>query len=315
MTVPPNRVPADIEIERVARAPFRLSWGAIFAGLLIALVLQLVFTLAGAAVGLAAWDPNSGTALGVGAAIWAIVSILVALYLGGATTGWAAGALTRPAGLLHGTLVWALSTLIMTWLVASGISSIAGTTFRVFGSVAGAATSAAASGISAAASNVSLPGNVSAGDVRARIDSVLRETGDPQLNPDSIRARASRVANTATQTSASNSDVLSELGNLISGTASQINRNDVINVIVARTGVTRAQAERTADRLIALRQSATAQLDTLGNTLGRKAESAASATSSALWWTLLGLGLSLAAAALGAASTAHSHPGAEPVSR
>ncbi|MGI8547833.1 MAG: hypothetical protein ACR2M1_10925 [Gemmatimonadaceae bacterium] len=305
MTNPLNRnTPADIMIERAGSAPFRLSWGAVFAGLVVALVLQLVLTLAGTAVGLAAWDPHSGSALGVGAAIWAIVSILLSLFIGGATAGWAAGALTRPVGMLHGTLVWALSTLVMTWLVASGIGAIAGTTFSVVGNVLGATAGVAAKGAGAAISAVASNTNVNAGDIQSQVATILRQTGDPALSPDSLRTAAQRAAGTATQTSASNGDVATEIGNMISGTASQINRTDVINVIVARTGVTRPEAERTADRLIALRQTASTKLDSLGNTIGTKvgqtAESAASATSSALWIAILGLGLSLAAAVFGA---------------
>lgn len=320
MTIPSGRAVGEIPIERVGYVPFGLSWGAIFAGLLVALVLQLVLTLAGAAVGLAAWDPNSGSALGIGAAIWAIVSILISLYVGGATAGWAAGALTRPAGMLHGILVWALSTLIMTWLVASGVSSIAGTTFRVFGNVAGSAVSVAAKGVGAGmgamVSNIPTNGNVNAASVRTQVESILRETGDPALNPDTLAAKANRVANTAAG-SASNGDVVSELGNMIAGTASSIDRNDVINVVVARTGASRPQAERVADRLISLKQTAMANLDSLGNNLGstiaNKAEAAASVTAGALWWTLLGLGLSLAAAIFGAISTATSQPDAAPL--
>ncbi|MGI8507911.1 MAG: hypothetical protein ACR2MQ_01145 [Gemmatimonadaceae bacterium] len=305
MAIITNRtVQGDIPIERVGSVPFRLSWGAIFAGLLVALTLQLVLTLAGAAVGLAAWDPNSGKALGIGAGIWAIVSILVSLYVGGATAGWAAGALTRPVGMLHGALVWALSTLIMVWLVSSGISSIAGTTFRVFGNVLGATASVAAQGAGAAISSAASNSNVSMGDIRSQVGSILQQTGNPALSPDSLKAKASSAASSATQTSASNGDVASEISNMISGTASQINRNDVINVIVARTGVTRPEAERTADRIIALRQSASAKLDSLGSTIGQKAETAANVTSEALWIALLGLGLSLAAAVFGAARPA-----------
>lgn len=310
MAIPLSRTTqGDIPIERAGSVPFRLSWGAIFAGLLVALTLQLVLTLAGAAVGLAAWDPNSGRALGIGATLWALVSILVSLYVGGATAGWTAGALTRPVGMLHGALVWALSTLVMTWLVASGISSIAGTTFRVFGNVLGATASVAARGAGAAISSAASNSNISVGDIRSQVASILQETGNPQLSPDSLKANASRAASTATQTSASNGDVASEISNMISGTASQVNRNDVINVIVARTGVTRPEAERMADRVIALRQTVSSKLDTLKQAVGEKAETAASATSGALWIALLGLGLSLAAAVLGARRPISHAPG------
>src|SRR3954447_16227771 len=70
----------------------RISWGAIFAGAIIALATQLVLTLIGAAVGLATLDPAtgqnpSGTTLGIGAAVWLVISSLVSLFLGGYVAG------------------------------------------------------------------------------------------------------------------------------------------------------------------------------------------------------------------------------------
>lgn len=298
----------DIPIDRVGSVPFRLSWGAVFAGLAIALTLQLVFTLAGAAIGLGAWNPSGGVGLGIGAAIWAIVSILISLYVGGATAGWAAGALTRPVGMLHGALVWALTTLVTTWLVASGISTIAGAAFGVAGKVAGATAGVAAQGASAAVGAAVNNGNVSMGDIRTQIETALRQTGDPALSPDSLAAAARRVGNTATNSSASNGDVVGEIANIISNKAGSVDREDIINVIMARTGKSRADAERIADRVVSLQQTATAKIDTLKHAAAQKAEGAASATSTGLWFALLGLGLSLAAAVLGAVSAGRSHP-------
>ena len=73
--------------------PFaRISWGAIFAGAIIALATQLVLTLIGTAVGLATLNPEtgqnpSGTTLGIGAGVWLVISSLVSLFLGGYIAG------------------------------------------------------------------------------------------------------------------------------------------------------------------------------------------------------------------------------------
>lgn len=304
MSIPDRMSQPDILVERAGSVPFRLSWGAVFAGLLIALALQLVLTLAGAAVGLAAWDPNSGSGLGIGAAIWALVSVLISLYVGGRIAGWTAGSLIRSAGVLHGALVWALTMLVTTWLVASGISSIAGTAFGVAGRVLGATAGVAAQGATAAVAGAVNNGSVSMGDVRSQVETVLRQTGDPALNPDSLAASARRAGNAATNPSVSNGDLVSDISNMIQNKAGTLDREDVINVIVARTGKSRADAERVADRIIALKQTAAAKIDTLKHAVAQNAEGAASATSTALWFTLLGLALSFAAAALGASQAA-----------
>jgi hypothetical protein len=77
--------------------PFaRISWGAILAGAIIALTAQLILTLIGTAVGLATLSPAtgsvpSGTTLGIGAAVWLLISSVVSLFLGGYIAGRLAG--------------------------------------------------------------------------------------------------------------------------------------------------------------------------------------------------------------------------------
>lgn len=112
------------------RTGFRLSWGAIFAGLVIAMVLQLVLGLLGLGIGLAWWDQGDPLqTLGIGAGIWAVVSAIIALFVGGATAGRLAGILNRGDGALHGVLVWGLSMIATIFLVTNGVGMLVGGTF------------------------------------------------------------------------------------------------------------------------------------------------------------------------------------------
>ena len=65
----------------------RISWGAVFAGALLALITQLGLSLLGAGIGLSTIDPmeerNPLSGIGTGAVIWYALSTLVALYVGG----------------------------------------------------------------------------------------------------------------------------------------------------------------------------------------------------------------------------------------
>lgn len=281
----------------------RLSWGAVFAGLLIALMVQLLLTVIGTAIGLAAWDPSSGKGLGIGAGIWALLSMLIALYAGGATAGWVAAPFTRQMGMLHGALVWSLTTLLTLWMLASGVGAVVGTTFRMVGNVIGTTTSAAVQGVTSAATRDMNTGDWDMSSIRSEIESMLRQTGNPNLNPDALQDSARR-AETLSRSSMSNQSVVDEISSMISGTASSINREDVINVIVARTDMSRADAERAADRLIEARRTAEARMDTLKQRLGEGADEVTGVASTTLWFALAGMILSLAAAALGAASMA-----------
>src|SRR5215207_5994279 len=63
----------------------RISWGGIWAGVLTVLGTLLFLTTLGLAVGISAADPdNTDTgALGLGAAIWSGLALLIALFVGG----------------------------------------------------------------------------------------------------------------------------------------------------------------------------------------------------------------------------------------
>jgi hypothetical protein len=139
---------ADIAVSRreplVERTGFRLSWGAIIAGLFVAIGVHLVLALLGVAIGMSAWNPASpggvdGGDVAAGVGIWAAVSGLIALFVGGATTGRLAGVLNRKDGALHGAVLWSLTTVVLMWLMVSGLGFLLGGAFDVMGRTASAA--------------------------------------------------------------------------------------------------------------------------------------------------------------------------------
>ena len=66
---------ADIRLTRK-----HLTWGAIIAGVIIVLIVQLLLSLLGVGVGASTIDPTgetpSGTAFGIGAGLWSAPSLL-----------------------------------------------------------------------------------------------------------------------------------------------------------------------------------------------------------------------------------------------
>jgi hypothetical protein len=70
----------------------QVSWGAVFAGATIALVMQIILNMVGVGVGLstvdvAAGDTPSAGSLSVGAGIWWVISGIVAAAVGGYIAG------------------------------------------------------------------------------------------------------------------------------------------------------------------------------------------------------------------------------------
>ena len=119
----------------------RVSWGAVFAGVVIALVVQLVLNLLGIGLGAASFDPAtsdnpSATTFSIGAGIWWAVSGILAALAGGYAAGRLAGEPKELSGAWHGLTAWALTTLLVFYLLTTTIGSVVGGAFRTIGSLA-----------------------------------------------------------------------------------------------------------------------------------------------------------------------------------
>lgn len=133
----PSTIPAERTTVRTAataaypaydRPYARISWGAIFAGAIIALATQIVLSLIGMAIGLATLNPTtgdspSGATLGTGAAIWVVISSLISLFLGGYIAARLAG---RFNGWLHGLITWGTLTLLTLMLLTTAAGQLIG---------------------------------------------------------------------------------------------------------------------------------------------------------------------------------------------
>lgn len=106
----------------------RISWSAVFAGVLVAIVTQMLLTLLGLGIGLSTIDPvterNPTAGLGTGSAIWYIISSLLALFLGGWVAGRLASAPRLFDGIIHGVLTWCLVTLLTVYFLTTAIGGI-----------------------------------------------------------------------------------------------------------------------------------------------------------------------------------------------
>jgi hypothetical protein len=115
----------------------RISWGGIWAGVLTVLGTLLVLTTLGLAIGISAANPGSdnGDALGIGAAIWSGVALLIALFVGGMAATRLGMIFDRATGAFEGALVWVLSFVAILWLASSGVQLVASGMSSVFSGV------------------------------------------------------------------------------------------------------------------------------------------------------------------------------------
>jgi len=111
-----------------------VSWGGVWGGVLTGIGLLLLLTALGLALGVSAVDPDAdNSSLGMGAAVWAGISLLLALYLAGMASTRIGAIFDKTTGMFEGVLVWVLSLLVIVYLAGSGIGLVAGGAFKLIG--------------------------------------------------------------------------------------------------------------------------------------------------------------------------------------
>jgi hypothetical protein len=122
-----------------------VSWGGVWSGVLLVIGMLILLTVLGLAIGVSAVDPGETEAqtFGAGAAVWAALSLLVALFVGGMVSTRFGMVYDKATGAFEGVLVWVLSILLMMYLAGTGIAMVAGGAFRLVGGATQAVTSVA----------------------------------------------------------------------------------------------------------------------------------------------------------------------------
>lgn len=153
----------------------KVSWGAVFAGVAVALVVQLLLNLLGAGIGAAVIDPGTGdnpsaTTFSVSTAVWFVVSGLIASFVGGYVASRVSGRPVRSTGALHGLTTWAVTTLVVVYLLTTSIGALVGGVFSGLGGIVSSAGSTVATAATTAA-----PALATASDPMAGIEQNIRD--------------------------------------------------------------------------------------------------------------------------------------------
>jgi hypothetical protein len=115
----------------------RVSWGAIFAGFFVTMVIQLTLTLLGAAVGAASLEPfrdqHSGQRVAITSGIWLLATGLISIWVGACVAGRLCGGPRRADGSIHGIVAWSVSTCATLALLATAVGAALGGTGALLG--------------------------------------------------------------------------------------------------------------------------------------------------------------------------------------
>lgn len=181
-----------------------ISWGGVFAGVAIALSLHLLLNLLGLAIGAGVIDPAqndtpTAASLSTGSVIWMIVSGIIAAFVGAYVASRMSGRVVRSTGALHGLTTWAVTTLVVFYMLTTSVGALVGGAFSGVTSVFSGAGSTIATATTAAA-----PWLANASNPVATIEQRIREASggnDPQALRDAA-VSAVRAALTGDQAQA-----------------------------------------------------------------------------------------------------------------
>jgi hypothetical protein len=258
-----------------------VSWGAIFAGAVVAASVSLVLMALASGLGLASVSPWPGngasvTAFSVMTAIGLIVVQWVASGVGGYITGrlrtkWV-GTHTHEVffrDTAHGFITWALSTLIVATLLASAASSLISAGARGAAAVATGTAVGAGAAAAGAAQDSASPAGMSGSGTRPvgavspyNIDTLFRTANPDSNSPPATadaRAEAARIVTKA----------------LTASDVPAADRTYLAQLVAARTGISEGEARKRVDDVIAQVQADETRARQAADA-ARKASSAAS---------------------------------------
>ena len=292
----------------------RISWSAVFAGVIVSVVIYLLLAILGTAIGTTTIDPmeeqNPVEGIGMGAAIWGGVSMLIAIAVG----GYVSGRLAQREGALHGLLMFGVNTLFFTWLLITLASSAVTGTMNVLGTglqAVGSGVKAMAPQAVQMAKNQLAENHINLDDLQNELETTLRQTGKPELQPEALQNQAQGEVNNAqnqvagaanqpqqpapnapgNQANAGNADLASFFKGLVErnqATFQAADREALKNIIQARTGKSDAEAEQIVTQTEQNYQAARAKYEELKQQAEQKsrevAEKAAAATAKAAWF-------------------------------
>jgi hypothetical protein len=166
----------------------KISWGAVLAGVVTALVTQLLLNMLGVGVGAASLDPATGnnpsaSTFSITAGIWWAASTIIAAFAGGYVASRLSGRPKPSTGGWHGLTSWAATTLLVFYLLSSAVGSLVGGAFSTVSTAMGGLGRTAAAAAQSAA-----PALANSADPFASIEQSIR--GATGSDPAALRDNA-----------------------------------------------------------------------------------------------------------------------------
>nr|MBI1231247.1 hypothetical protein [Cytophagales bacterium] len=293
--------------------PKGISWGAIFAGTIAALSAMLILNLIGLAIGMWSIEPteesNPLSGLGTGSIIWWVLSNLIALFAGGFVAARVGASFTTTGGLIHGSMSWALYTLVSAWLLTSVVGSILSGVGSLIGGVLSPAGDVVSEKVGPMIRDQFERLEISLDDVKSEFYALLEDTGKEELDPDYLESQAETTVQQGSDSltnrpgKAAIERIFNNAANRFEQSFEEIDEQALVNILVERTDMTEAEARRTVENTVAefkqAREEFEAFLQDAKQTAIEQGEKIAKTAGDAAIYLSIALILGLTAAAFG----------------
>ncbi|WFU50761.1 PhnA-like protein [Sinorhizobium terangae] len=186
-----------------------ISWGAVFAGVALALAVQFLLNLLGVGIGAAVIEPTTSanpnpSTISIAGGLWFVISGIVAAFVGGYVASRVSGRPSTTTGSYHGLTSWAVTTLIILYLLTTSVGALVGGAFSGLSSVIGGVGKTAATVTTAAAPAIATSADPMA-DIERQVRSVTGGNDPATLRDAAVAAvRAAVTGDEATAEEARN---------------------------------------------------------------------------------------------------------------
>jgi hypothetical protein len=178
----------NIPLESRSSLGSRISWGAVVGGAVIALSLQFLLTLLGAAAGLSLSNNVSGESMKNGALVYLALTMFASLFVGGVVTSLLTGGENKQEAFLSGLVMWGVAFVTVMFLGTAGIQGGA----NVLTSAANAKAQAAPTATWEDSARQAGVTDAQINDLKAKNNNIAAKVQDP-ANQEAARQAASKA--------------------------------------------------------------------------------------------------------------------------
>lgn len=287
----------------------RVSWGAVLAGTVVAIMVMLLVNLLTLGIGLQSIDPATEAeplaGLGAGTTFGVIVANVLGLFFGGWVAGRVAGETRGFDGALHGLLVWGLVTLLSFWMLSTAVGRLVGGAASAVGqglSLVGQGASALAPTAAQAVEDALEGQGVNLESMRQEAAQFLEQATDGAAQPEDAAAEAQDAAQDIVQNPQQAGRRLNQLISQVFGANpdQSVSRDDVVQGLVD-AGMSPEEAEQTVANWEEVAQETQARIEAARQELEQATEDATNAIGSAAVWAFFLLLVGAAIAMIGSA--------------